>query len=527
MKSLCLGLFWGLVAVMPWGVAVAQAPPEALLTPGRSFALQDKIVSTSVFVWYQSAAGQLSGPWEPLGGRPSWTGEVPFWKDQIKQIMSANIDVMNVHLFQAHDSGADSAAQRTNLFQALSELRHEGYEVPKVTPFLDPIITWGTEGLLRFAPQDGPGRDIFVAMYEDFYHQYFSVNTDPQADSYLTRIDGRTALDVWHTHVSIGAYQRLTRADVQTRLQDEFAAEHPIFNDDIYMITTKSDQTLVFADEQVIQFQSQAYLDPTSYNGIRAVQLKPGYWDQNIRDPGFFLPRTGGTSYAGAWQRVAASRESVDRVYIESWNEYDEGSGIYAAEPQPPNIRNPPNDSGNSDAWSGSNDPYEYIKSTANGARQFNDVADMDARILWHNLPETMQPGETVHAQIVVRNTGDISWNGASNFKLGQNENLAATLFGAGRYLIDDDANEIPTYGGIFRGRPIVFDVQLTAPAASGRYVTHWQMLQEHVAWFGEDLAHTIQVGNPIPEPSTLGLLLTGLLAIRQIKFAHTNGSRV
>ena len=36
------------------GFANAQAPPGALLTPGKSFDLDDKIVSTSVFVWYES-----------------------------------------------------------------------------------------------------------------------------------------------------------------------------------------------------------------------------------------------------------------------------------------------------------------------------------------------------------------------------------------------------------------------------------------------------------------------------------------
>lgn len=484
-----------IVGCAEFETAIAQAPPRELLTQGESFDLNERIISTSVFVWYQSTAGQLDGAWRPVGGRPSWTGEVPFWKDQVKQIMSANIDVMNVHLYK--NPGSDGAAtQRTNLFQALSELRQEGYDVPKVTPFLDPIITWGTTQRVDVFLEQW--KDIFVAQYEEFYHQYYSVNTDPFADSYLTRIDNRTVLDTWHVNASLDRIEYLTRSDVQSRLQDEFGAAHPIFNDGIYMITTESDDTLTFADEQVIQFQSQEYYDPTVFDGRQAAQLKPGYWDQNIRSPGYFLPRDGGTHYEGAWNQAVANRNVLHRVYIESWNEYDESSGIYAADPTlSPYIRDPPNRWGNSDTWSDDGNAFEYIKTTADGARLYNDVPDRDAAILWHNLPSVISPGEVVNVKIIVRNEGDLTWSGAENFKLGQNEILDPVLFGPGRYVIDDSTNEIPTYGGIFRGRPIVFELALTAPTTPGQYATHWQMVQEFVAWFGEELAHTFYVSLP------------------------------
>ena len=54
--------------------------------------------------------------------------------------------------------------------------------------------------------------------------------------------------------------------------------------------------------------------------------------------------------------------------------------------------------------------------------------------------------------------------------------------------------DEIPTYGGIFRGRAKIFQVTLTAPAGLGSYSTHWRMLQEGVAWFGEELVVPITV---------------------------------
>ncbi len=99
-----------------------------------------------------------------------------------------------------------------------------------------------------------------------------------------------------------------------------------------------------------------------------------------------------------------------------------------------------------------------------------------------------------------MRNEGDLSWTGAAGYMFGEEESLDPTMFGPGRYAIDDTTNEIPTYGGIFRGRPITFDVQLTAPATPGTYTTHWRMLQDNVEWFGGELTQQIVVATPPPK---------------------------
>ena len=111
-------------------------PTGGLYTAKASFNLTNRVVSTSIFHWFISTGGQLSGPWRPLEGRVNWIGEPDFWKGQIKQMMMANIDMLYVHLIPS------SEQQRINLFQALNQLRSEGYDVPKVSPFLDPMITW-------------------------------------------------------------------------------------------------------------------------------------------------------------------------------------------------------------------------------------------------------------------------------------------------------------------------------------------------------------------------------------------------
>jgi len=463
-------------------------PAEGLFTPRPSFDYTNRLVSVSVFQWFTANGGQLSGPWRPVEGRANWTGTTDFWRTQIKQMMAANFDILYVHLIPS------SEEQRVNLFRALYQLRREGWNVPKVAPFLDPMITWHQQPPVDVAT--AAGKDTFVGQYIRWFNQYYSVNPDAYADDYLARINNRPLLDTWHVKFNLTNLSMLSRADVESRLRDAFAAQHPLFTNGIYMVTTAyNDPTFVWADEKVPQFEINQYSALVRWRGLLTVQLKGGYWDQNIRNPGDFLPRAGGVPYSNAWSRL--NRAVLNRVYVESWNEYDEGSGIYAAHPGPPYIK-PGSGNTNTDVWSLANDPYEYIRTTARGAAAFNDWPERDAKILWHNLPTRLQPGETRAATVIVRNEGDAFWSEAAQYRFGQNEALDPVLFGPARCLINDAQDDIPTYGGIFRGRPKTFTLALQAPATPGFYTNHWRMLQEGVGWFGEELVHTIRV-DPTP----------------------------
>jgi hypothetical protein len=428
----------------------------------------------------------LSGPWRPLEGRSNWTGEPNFWKGQIKQMMMANIDMLYVHLIPS------SEQQRINLFQALNQLRSEGYDVPKVAPFLDPMITWDQQPLVNVGT--AAGKDTFVNQYIRFFNQYYSANPDAYADDYLARIANRVVLDTWHVKFNLTNLSSLTRQDVTNRLVAAFGPSHPVFSNGIYMVTTAlNDPTLSFADEKVPQFEISEYYRLHSHLGTVAVQLKGGYWDQNIRNPGSILKRDGGSHFTNAWNRI--NRTTVRRVYIESWNEYDEGSGIYAANTGAPYIQ-PGSGNTNTDSWSGANDPYEYINTTARRAAAFNDNPERAAKILWHNIPSRMTPGETRTVTVIVRNEGDVKWTEAAKYRFGQKDYLDQIMFGPGRYLINDAQDEIPTYGGIFRGRPKTFQVTMRAPTTPGVYTTHWGMLQELVTWFGEEIVQKITVAS-------------------------------
>ncbi len=486
-----------------WHTSKVKSSP-LLLTSSKPFALDDHIISASFFHWYTATSGQLSGPWLPIKGRASWTGRIDWWKTQIKQVMLANIDVLYVHLMPAYE------AQRATFFRALSEMREEGYEVPKVAPFLDPIITWGST---VYDLSIESNRTKIVNQYIRFFDQYFFTNPDEFAADYLAIIDGRVVLDTWHLRNNFNNISSFQRSDMEDPLAARFGANHPVFTNGIYQVTTDTSDTFSFADEKVKQFQVHAYSSITDYNDIKSVQLKPGYWDQNIRSPGYCLKRDGGANYSNVWNTVPDPL-TVDRVYIESWNEYDEGSGIYAANPTDTYIvaSNP-----STDYWSQVNNPFEYIKTTYEGARNFrsSEINSKDSKILWEDFPANMVVGETVRCSVYVRNSGFDLWSSNNYYCFGQRLE-EDTAFGPGRYFFDDAENEVNFYSGIFKGRPVKFNVEITAPNISGTYVTHWGMLQEHVAWFGESITNRINVD--LPEPSSffiLGFIYFGLLKNR------------
>src|ERR1043166_108074 len=213
--SVCLG---GLLL----GVSLVRAgaqPSGGLFTLQPSFNSTNHLVSVSVFHWFTATGGQLSGPWRPVEGRANWTGTTNFWRTQLKQMMAANVDMLYVHLIPS------SEQQRINLFQALNQLRSEGWNVPKVAPFLDPIITWNGQPLGDVST--AAGKDTFVGQYIRFFNQYYSVTPGACADDYLAGIEGRIVRDRCLLKFNLSNLTSLPRANVESRLQAAFAQSHP------------------------------------------------------------------------------------------------------------------------------------------------------------------------------------------------------------------------------------------------------------------------------------------------------------
>ncbi len=466
-----------------WGtglrVSAEKIEPAVMFTPGYGFTSSDRIVSTVMFSWYDwPPTWQQSGPWLPLEGREAWNGDPDWWKEQIKQVMAADIDYMWLHNW--YDNPL------FGLYAAYYEMRMAGYDVPKVAPYIDLAITYGSYSV-NLATE--AGKDDFVGKFIQMYKGFFISNPDPNADNFLAQIDGKVILAMYSLpeNGNVQNISSLTREDVESRLAAEFGAKHPVFNNGVYAIRAYP-SGISWADEKIKQFCGGTYLDVQNYNGVKSARLQPGYWDQNIRTPGLFLPRNGGTNYKSAWNSVLAD-STINHVNVESFNEYDEGSGIYAVD-----VVNSPDLMSwvtNNDTWSTTNDPLEYIKTTAVKASQFNFRVSQDAKVIWHNIPATMKKGQIVPVTVVVRNEGDNMWTGAAGYAFAEKE--GTSFLTPGTVAINDANDQISFFGGIFRGRPVKFNFTVTAPQAAGSYTIHLQMKQGST-YFGEDKAITIDV---------------------------------
>lgn len=448
--------------------AIPMTDYPAIYTPGRIFSPTDRFVATTVFHWYGLFYGQVSGPWAPPGGRAQWDGELPFWREQVKDMMDANIDVLYVHLFNGFEF------QREQLFRAIGLLRAEGYDTPYLVPFLDPLIIWD-QGAVNVSNE--AGRDEYVNWYRRWFDQYLRNDTGAAADTRLLRIDGEVVLNTWHnnpTHVT--GLATMSREDVLSRLQDWLGDDTDIFEGGIYQIGSTNGVAPPWSDEVAHQFANNEYYSTNLFDGNNVATVKGGYWDQNVRDPGSFLPRDGGDPYREAWTRLNAEKDGTNPIYhayIESWNEYDEGTGIYEADTGDPYVA-PGNDSGNTDTWSDTDNPREYIDTTSAGAAGFTGRPEHDAQFLWSHFPAQLSPGGTGAARLLVRNAGNLEWSDAVNVELAE---LAGDhAWGPARQGIDPQANEIDRYGGVFRGRPVLYEFDVTAPTTAGVYPIRYRM---------------------------------------------------
>jgi hypothetical protein len=338
----------------------------------------------------------MAGPWVPAGGRDSWTGEPDWWKDQLKQMMLANLDVIYVHLIDRFEP------QRGNLFQAYADLRASGYDPPKIAPFLDPFGLWRKSPIDVATPA---GKDAFCAQYIRFFQQYFQANTDEFAGSYLARIESRLLLATWWVVHLLQNLDSLKKSDLEERLRTAFPEHEEVVRNGVWMASTSLiEPDLSFSDERVVMFSGLHYCVQSVCNEVRTYHLQPGYWDQNIRRPGLFMPRAGGSIYKNIWDFVTqVVAPDIHRVYVESWNEYDEGSGIYAADPNAPFFTEY-NKSGNTDQWSSAGDSFEYIRTTHAGASRINKLPPLDARILAYECPSRWSRGKAAQVRFNVRN---------------------------------------------------------------------------------------------------------------------------
>jgi hypothetical protein len=117
----------------------------------------------------------------------------------------------------------------------------------------------------------------------------------------------------------------------------------------------------------------------------------------------------------------------------------------------------------------------------------YKSVPALDARIVSHDLPAIMKPGETRTIHLTVENTGSTAWTRGAAIRLGS---------GGDDGFWQNARVELATGETIAAGQQKAFTFQLTAPTTPGYYPTFWRMLQEGVTPFGLAAFRQIKVGN-------------------------------
>jgi hypothetical protein len=144
---------------------------------------------------------------------------------------------------------------------------------------------------------------------------------------------------------------------------------------------------------------------------------------------------------------------------------------------------------------------FAYRSFIAGGPPSSND----NAQLIAANVPTAMDAGQTITVSFTFRNSGTSTWTQAAGYKLGAVGD--ADPFASPRQLLAPGDAIAP-------GQQKTFTFDFTAPAAAGSDGTHWRMLREGVAWFGDELNRQVTI-NPAPSATERTLaLLDGRFAV-------------
>jgi len=114
------------------------------------------------------------------------------------------------------------------------------------------------------------------------------------------------------------------------------------------------------------------------------------------------------------------------------------------------------------------------------------------AIVIESSFPASLECGEEGTASVELLNEGSTTWSREAGYKLGTVAD-EDPLFDLTRVYLPQDAHIPP-------GQVWSFEMTLQAPEEEGTYTTDWQMVEEHVEWFGEIAESQVEVVCPPEE---------------------------
>lgn len=351
--------------------APAAAPRPRPLGPG--FQKMDRFVGTWFFNWFCGGADWANGsPWQPLKGFETWNCHTTEWvKEQFTDMKKAGIDVVGIVYTvnrELDGMGGHHFLHMTTIFQAAKEMADAA---PKIFMFFDTAILPGyyrQKHGKRLDVSSPEGQKFFLQSIWDWHDEAFAVMGRPEGDQCLARIDGRPMVSFWHSGDMDGVSERIIDA-----LKLDFLKRYRV---QPYIVCHPNDwRNLKNVDEITLMLGPPTHFhmpDPQGGHDIwgrPTINVTPGFW--NPGDNPHYLPRDGGKHYVQAWENVLRRGKRAFHLYIDTWNETGEGSGIFQGKPLTYTAQNlgPKGDwkLPRTDTWGES--PTFYIDTTAKYAK--------------------------------------------------------------------------------------------------------------------------------------------------------------
>ncbi len=159
------------------------------------------------------------------------------------------------------------------------------------------------------------------------------------------------------------------------------------------------------------------------------------------------------------------------------------GCASFSGSPDPERYSDSIQDTGSTDTYTSGNDTDTGTSPQETAEPGVPDAAEL----LSHDLPTTLACGETFDTRVTVRNTGTETWTRDAGYKLGAVDDSDPFYTQDTRVWLPED-REVPA------GAAWNFDFELVAPDTPGTWTTDWQMVHEHVQWFGEQASVDVDV---------------------------------
>lgn len=117
--------------------------------------------------------------------------------------------------------------------------------------------------------------------------------------------------------------------------------------------------------------------------------------------------------------------------------------------------------------------------------------------------PDSVVAGSTFLASVNMHNSGTNGWisTGSYPYLLGSQNPQDNLTWGLGRVPLNGAPNTYTNGEPVNSGSNAIFNFTATAPTTAGTYAFEWQMVHEHLTWFGAHCSKNIVVTAPTPPP--------------------------